>query len=212
MSKAEKVIEYYVLCNKLKDIVRTGWKDWGVKRERVESIAEHIYGVQMLAVAMWSEYKYDIDIRKVLSMLSIHELEETIIGDLTLFQIDSKSKADMGHEAVREILSKLAMGHNFEELIMEFDRRESAEAMFAYQCDKLECDIQCRLYDEEGCVDLAKQMGNSIAENEEVKELLALGKSWSEMWLEFGQNRYPYDKNFREVSNYAKNNRISGEK
>ena len=212
MSKAEKVIEYYVLCNKLKDIVRTGWKDWGVKRERVESIAEHIYGVQMLAVAMWSEYKYDIDIRKVLSMLSIHELEETIIGDLTLFQIDSKSKADMGHEAVREILSKLAMGHNFEELIMEFDRRGSAEAMFAYQCDKLECDIQCRLYDEEGCVDLAKQMGNSIAENEEVKELLALGKSWSEMWLEFGQNRYPYDKNFREVSNYAKNNRISGEK
>ena len=212
MSKAEKVIEYYVLCNKLKDIIRTGWKDWGVKRERVESIAEHIYGVQMLAVAMWSEYKYDIDIRKVLSMLSIHELEETIIGDLTLFQIDSKSKADMGHEAVREILSKLAMGHNFEELIMEFDRRESAEAMFAYQCDKLECDIQCRLYDEEGCVDLAKQMGNSIAENEEVKELLASGKSWSEMWLEFGQNRYPYDKNFREVSNYAKNNRISGEK
>ena len=212
MSKAEKVIEYYVLCNKLKDIVRTGWKDWGVKRERVESIAEHIYGVQMLAVAMWSEYKYDIDIRKVLSMLSIHELEETIIGDLTLFQIDSKSKADMGHEAVRDILSKLAMGHNFEELIMEFDRRESAEAMFAYQCDKLECDIQCRLYDEEGCVDLAKQMGNSIAENEEVKELLASGKSWSEMWLEFGQNRYPYDKNFREVSNYAKNNRISGEK
>lgn len=212
MSKAEKVIEYYVLCNKLKDIVRTGWKDWGVKRERVESIAEHIYGVQMLAVAMWSEYKYDIDIRKVLSMLSIHELEETIIGDLTLFQIDSKSKADMGHEAVREILSKLAMGHNFEELIMEFDRRESAEAMFAYQCDKLECDIQCRLYDEEGCVDLTNQKGNSIAENEEVKELLASGKSWSEMWLEFGQNRYPYDKNFREVSNYAKNNRISGEK
>ena len=34
MNKAERVVEYYVLCNKLKDIVRTGWKDWGVKRER----------------------------------------------------------------------------------------------------------------------------------------------------------------------------------
>ena len=212
MEKEEKVVNYYVICNRLKNVIRKGWQDWNVKKNRVESVAEHIYGVQMLAIAMKSEYKYDIDIRKVLSMLSIHELEETIIGDLTLFQIDSKSKADMGHEAVREILSKLAMGHDFEELIMEFDRRESAEAMFAYQCDKLECDIQCRLYDEEGCVDLAKQMGNSIAENEEVKELLASGKSWSEMWLEFGQNRYPYDKNFREVSNYAKNNRISGEK
>ncbi len=212
MSKAKNVVEYYVLCNKLKDIVRTGWKDWGVKRERVESIAEHIYGVQTLAVAMWSEYKYDVDIEKVLSMLSIHELEETIIGDLTLFQIDSKSKADMGHEAIKQILSKLSLGYNLEELIMEFDRRESAEALFAYQCDKLECDIQCRLYDEEGCVDLSNQKGNKSAENDEVKNLLASGKSWSEMWLEFGQNRYPYDKNFREVSNYAKNNRISEEK
>ena len=39
MEKAENVIKYYTLCNKLKDIIRTGWKDWNVKRERVESIA-----------------------------------------------------------------------------------------------------------------------------------------------------------------------------
>ena len=81
------MVKFYVLCNKLKDIVRTGWKNWGVKRERVESIAEHIYGTQMLAIAMWSEYKYDINLTKVLSMLALHELEETKIGDLTLFDM-----------------------------------------------------------------------------------------------------------------------------
>ena len=70
--KEKNVIDFYVQCNKLKDIVRTGWKDWNVKRERVESIAEHIYGVQMLAIAMWSEYKYDIDIMKVITMLAVH--------------------------------------------------------------------------------------------------------------------------------------------
>ena len=64
MDKAKTVVEYYVICNKLKDIIRTGWKDWGVKRQRVESVAEHIYGVQMLAVAMWAEYKYEIDMIK----------------------------------------------------------------------------------------------------------------------------------------------------
>ena len=69
MSKEENVLRYYVLCNKLKDIVRTGWKDWHVKRERIESIAEHIYGTQMLAIAMKSEYQYDIDIEKVILML-----------------------------------------------------------------------------------------------------------------------------------------------
>ena len=54
MEKAEKVINYYVICNKLKNVIRTGWKDWNVKRDRIESVAEHIYGVQMLAIAMKS--------------------------------------------------------------------------------------------------------------------------------------------------------------
>lgn len=45
MDKAKNVLKYYVFCNTLKDVVRTGWKDWNVNRERLESIAEHIYGV-----------------------------------------------------------------------------------------------------------------------------------------------------------------------
>ena len=76
MSKEENVLKYYVLCNKLKNIIRTGWIDWQVNKERIESVAEHIYGVQMLALAMYSEYQYDIDITKVILMLAIHELEE----------------------------------------------------------------------------------------------------------------------------------------
>ena len=43
MIKEERVINYYVTCNKLKNIIRTGWKDWNVQRERLESVAEHIY-------------------------------------------------------------------------------------------------------------------------------------------------------------------------
>ena len=37
MSREENVIKYYVLCNKLKDVIRTGWKVWNVERERLES-------------------------------------------------------------------------------------------------------------------------------------------------------------------------------
>ena len=45
------------------DVIRTGWIDWNVKRNRLESVAEHIYSTQMLAIAMKSEYGYDILIR-----------------------------------------------------------------------------------------------------------------------------------------------------
>lgn len=163
----------------------------------------------MLAIAMKSEYQYDIDIMKVIYMLAIHELGETIIGDLTQFQIDKKEKEKIEHEAVHNILSSLLDGEQIEALFLEFDAHETPEAMFAYQCDKLECDIQSKLYDQEGCVDLEHQEGNATANNEFVKKLLENGQSWSDMWLEFGQRKYPYDENFMSVSHYVKDNSIS---
>ena len=134
MSKAENVVKYYVLCNKLKNVIRTGWKDWKVQRDRIESVAEHIYGVQMLAISIKSEYQYDVDIMKVIYMLAIHELGETIIGDLTEFQISRKEKEKIEHEAVHNILSSLIDGEEIEKLFLEFDAQETKEAIFAYQC------------------------------------------------------------------------------
>lgn len=209
MSKEERVIKYYVLCNKLKNVIRTGWKNWNVNKERIESVAEHVYGVQMLAIAMKQEYEYDIDLNKVLFMLAIHELGETVIGDLTQFQIDPKSKEKIEHEAVHNILKDILDGEKIEELFLEFDAHETKESKFAYQCDKLECDIQCKLYDEEGCVDLNKQQSNNIMENKIVKKYLDRGYSWSSMWIKFSQEKYPYDENFKKVSNYILEKKIS---
>lgn len=209
MSKEENVIKYYVMCNKLKNVIRTGCKIWNVERERVESVAEHIFGVQMLAIAMKSEYEYDIDIMKVVFMLAVHELGEIVIGDLTMFEISKEEKAKREKEAVHKILCGLLDGKEIENLFTEFDSHSTKEAMFAYQCDKLECDLQSKLYDEEGCVDLNKQESNDLLENELVKKLLSEEKSWSGMWLRFGQTVYPYDDNFKDVSKYALNNSIS---
>ena len=208
MKKTENVIKYYVLCNKLKDVIRTGWKDWKVKRDRIESVAEHIFGVQMLAIGMYSEYQYNIDISKVIFMLAVHELEEIYIGDLTLFQISKEEKEKLGHEAIIKVLGDLLDKEQIINLILEFDERKTPEALFAYQCDKLECDLQSKIYDEEHCVDLNHQEGNTTLENIRVQELLQQEKTFSGMWLAFGQEKYPYDKNFIEVSNYAKNNNI----
>ena len=46
----------------------------------------------MLAIAMQSEFEYDINIEKVIFMLAIHEIGETVIGDLTQFQISKQEK------------------------------------------------------------------------------------------------------------------------
>ena len=103
----EKIIEFYILCNRLKNLIRTGWLDVKIQQDRLESVAEHIYSTQMLAIAMYSQYHYDIDIKKVIFMLAIHEIEEIIIGDLTYKQIDEKTKLEKGHKAVLEVLKNL---------------------------------------------------------------------------------------------------------
>lgn len=206
----EIVIRYYVLCNRLKNIIRTGWKDWNVKRDRLESVAEHIYGTQMLAIAMYSQYKYNLDLNKILFMLAIHELEEIIIGDLTCFYISASEKEKLGHNAIEEVLSGLLEKEKLKNLILEFDERKTDEAIFAYHCDKLECDIQCKLYDEENCVDMNDQKDNKTFHDKNVQNLIKKGEtSWSGMWLEFDRHKFIDDKNFIEVMEYVKNNEIS---
>jgi putative hydrolase of HD superfamily len=207
--KEQNVINYYVLCNKLKNVIRTGWKDWHVQRDRIESVAEHVYGTQMLALAMKSEFEYDIDIVKVIYMLAIHEIGETVIGDLTAFQIEKHEKVKIEHEAVHKILGSLIDGEKIEKLFLEFDEHKTEESKFAYQCDKLECDLQCKLYDLEGCVDLTKQESSNARENEQVQELLREGKTWSDMWLQYDLDHIEYDENFRRVAMYAMKNDIN---
>ena len=151
---------------------------------------------------------YDVDIMNVVFMLAIHELGEAIIDDLTQFEINENDKEKIEHAAVHEILSGILDGKQIEELFLEFDSHSTKEAFFAYQCDKLECDLQSKIYDEEGCVDLTKQDGNFVMNNSIVKRLLDNGESWSTMWLKYGQEMYPYDDNFKAVSNYAIKNKI----
>ena len=209
--KEQNVIEYYVLCNKLKNIIRTGWLDWKVKRKRIESVAEPIYGTQMLALAIYSEYKYEIDIKKVILMLALHELEEIKIGDLTPFQITKKEKKKIGKKAVEDIIKNLNIKEDIDKIIDEFDERITKEALFAHHIDKLECDLQCKLYDEEKCVDLNNQEGNTTYYDKEVQEYIKNGDSWSKMWLNYDKKRYNYDENFISILEYALENDIKNE-
>jgi len=208
MSKESNVVNFYVMCNKLKTLIRKGWIDWSVHTVRRESVAEHIYSTIMLAIAMKSEYQYNIDIMKVAYMLAIHELGECLIDDLTQFQISKENKKIIEHMAVHDILSDLLDGEQIEKIYLEFDERKTKEAQFAHLCDKLECDLQSKLYGEDNLVDLTEQKNNATFYNEKVQSLLNEGYTWEEMWLIFGQRTYSYDENFIAISNYALNNKI----
>lgn len=203
MEKVEKVIRFYTLTNNLKTLIRKGWQNWNVQAERIESVAEHIYGTQMLALAMYSEYGYDIDIEKVMYMLAIHELEEVIMGDKTYFEITKEEKRRLGHMAVEEILSDVMDKDRIQALIYEFDDKKTPEAIFAYHCDKLECDLQCKLYDEANYVDPYNQGDSPDHDPILMEKLKNKETTWSNSWMNHDRVLFTDDENFLEVLDYA---------
>ena len=207
-NRVRNVLGFYVLCNRLKDVVRTGWKAWNVERERLESVAEHIYSTQMLAIAMHKEFDYDLDLEKIIYMLAVHELEEIVIGDLTLFDITPEEKEKRGREAVKEVLCNLSNSLDVEALTVEFSEKNTPEALFAYYCDKLDCDIQAKLYDEEKCVDFNNQENNPYISIDRVAKLMKENKTWSEAWIETDRKIYSKDDNFLSVLDYIKSNNL----
>lgn len=209
-NKPEKVVQFYVACNKLKDLIRTGWKDvWHVKKERLESVAEHVYGVQMLAIAMCLEYGYEIDLMKVIMMLAVHELEEVAMGDIIPFEMTLEEKKARGRAVVAKMLNSLQDGEKIQRLFEEYYEQRTSEARFAKWCDKLEADLQMKIYDEEGRVDLAEQDGNAMLADEEVCEAAKGKDSASAIWLEYNRRKNGYDENFLAVSRYAEEYKIS---
>ncbi len=207
-NKIEVAIKYYKLCTKLKDTIRTGPIVWNAKRERIESVAEHIFGVQMLALSIYYQFGYKLDIMKVIYMLAIHELEEIQIGDLAFFETTREEKLIRGKEATDYILKDFIGKEEISALLDEYNKRKSDEARFAYHCDKLECDIQMKLYDQEGCFDLNNQPNNPILDNPSVRKVLDSEKNISNAWIEFDRGKYEDDKNFIDIINYLKENEI----
>lgn len=210
--KIKTILDYYILTNKLKDVVRSGWKRWGVKRARVESIAEHIYGTCMLAVAVWSETLPKVNLAEVILMLAIHETEEIIIGDITPFDGDQKEKLKQnGEKAVQAIFKNFIAKEVYNNLIHDFNTLATPEAIFAHKCDKLECDIQAKLYAEEGC--LVFENGDSIKENPKIKKMLKDGiTNVADMFIQSDKIHFEEDDIFKKMSNYLQNNNLKVKK
>ena len=60
-------IRFYLLATKLKYKIRSGWdkNHWNINNERIESIAEHVYGTCVLAISLNSEFGLNMDMEKV---------------------------------------------------------------------------------------------------------------------------------------------------
>lgn len=207
--KLRNSMRFYLLATQLKYKIRSGWDKthWNVSKERIESIAEHVYGTCILALSIDSEFKANLDINKVIKMLVLHELGEVIIGDITPFDnITPEEKMKKEHEAMREVIGDLVNQEEFLSLLFEFDEKKTKEAIFAHHCDKLEADIQAKVYQDMGCQHpLDEQEDNVVFKSNKVQQMVKDGAQTAfDIWYEWDKSLYYDDEDFARLLDYVR--------
>jgi len=198
----ENIIKFYLIANRLKEKIRTGWEEIGVSSQRLESVAEHIYGCLMLAIAIDSEYRLDLDMYKVLKMISLHELEETIMKDYTVRDnITREEKLKKGKECVIKVTQGMIKQNEIIRLLDEFNEHLTKEAIFCYHIDKIECDFQVKIYDLQGRIEMEKMLEDLRFYGEEGKSIKSKINTASDVWIECDKKLYTEDKIFEGLIN-----------
>lgn len=183
-------------------------KHWNVSKDRIESVAEHVYGTCILAIALDSEFESNIDLNKVIKMLVVHELGEVIIGDITPFDnVSKEEKLRREHEAIIRVIGDLVKKDELIALLDEFDEHKTKESIFAYHCDKLEADIQSKVYQDMGCHHaLNDQDNNVVLKNAKAQQMVADGaETVFDIWYGWDKHIYTDDEVFAQMLEFVKN-------
>lgn len=133
----------------LKKIKRTGWLVKG-KILNGESVADHSYSLSALCM-VFSDIM-GLDTHKVLKMCIIHDLAESIIGDIMPGEVPDKEKKFKENEAMKSILFSLpsSIQISYMKIWKEFLSNGSKEARLVHNLDKLEMMLQAKEYSVQG--------------------------------------------------------------
>lgn len=143
------VDQFFKTAANLKKIKRKGWYEKaGI--DFPESVADHSYSLTCIAMVISDLLK--LDTQKVMKMCILHDLAESITGDLTPTKISRKEKQKLENKIMRKILSILPnnISKKYFEIWNEFQQSKSQEAKLVHESDKFEMALQASIYWKEG--------------------------------------------------------------
>jgi len=136
------------LIGHIKKVKRAGWVRKNV--DDPESVADHMYRMAMMALALPPDSGLDRD--KCIKIALVHDMAETIVGDVTPFDnVDKAVKSKAENEATSYISNLLEReeGSELHNLWLEYENQTSLEAKFVKDLDKLEMCYQAFEYEKE---------------------------------------------------------------
>lgn len=141
----ENVVEFMELVSSLKELQRTGWKQHRVTGI-IDTTASHSFGVVLLSWLFAKEAQ--VDLEKVLKIALVHDLVESVIGDLTPAEAKRVDRDALEENGLKRIERKIpgALLDEVKSLIREFRAGATKEAKIVRVCDKLETLFQAHFY------------------------------------------------------------------
>jgi putative hydrolases of HD superfamily len=151
------IVEAYFEINHLKGLLRQGWLRCGLDAASCESVAEHSFGVAMLAMLVADAYYPELDRATTMRMALLHDIGEIYAGDITPYHgVDRSEKKRRERESVVRVLAKLPGAELYLRTWEEYEAGESAEARFVHAMDRLELVLQATIYEHRERGDLSE--------------------------------------------------------
>src|ERR671923_181401 len=137
---------------RLKSIKRAGWVS-KVKVEDAESVADHTFS--MATMAMLLSDMLGFDTHRVIKMVLMHDLAESIVGDYMPGDVTARQKLAKEKKAMKFILSGIPkrVREEYEEIWLEYLHNRTEIAKFVHRIDKLEMALQANQYAKQGYSD-----------------------------------------------------------
>jgi putative hydrolase of HD superfamily len=143
----DDLLTFLATATRLKTLDRAGWRRCGV--DPCESVADHTFGVALLALILPNAADLDVDRDRVIALSLVHDLAESIVGDITPHDgVDPREKRRREEAAIRQLAA--SGGPHLLDLWTEFEAGETSEAKLARDLDVIEMAWQARQYERAG--------------------------------------------------------------
>jgi len=137
--KIQKEIDFIIAVDALKNVQR---RNYNADDSRRENTAEHSWQIIILAQILYpyAKNRADIDLLRVIRMLSIHDLVEIEAGDTFLFDeaamIGKFETEKLSAQNIFGILDE-PIRSEFYNLWLEFEEEKTPDAIFACAIDRI---------------------------------------------------------------------------
>lgn len=139
--KLKQILNFFQQAEKLKSIIRFSERKSIVR----ESSAAHSWRLALMVFVVRDELKLNINIEKALKIAIIHDLAESVTGDVDYIliadgKVSKKEKKKLEEDALQKIKNNLPkkIGKEIYNLWSEFEKGTTKEAKFVRALDRIE--------------------------------------------------------------------------